>query len=122
MAREAGSSQGFGRVSPVPRPSPYSPVEFRARPAASGTSEATPATPQRVASAVQRRRRTVVRRTAVVIAVLAALVAGVGYVGLFRAAVAPSRTVVAPAVPAPPVTLDEEAQRIARSAIAVTRR
>jgi hypothetical protein len=75
-----------------------------------------------VASAVQGRRRTVGRRAAVVVAVLAALVAGIGYVGLFRSAVAPSRTVVAPAVPATPVTLDEEARRIARSAIAVTRR
>ena len=119
MAREAGSSQGFGRVSPVPRPSPYSPVQFRGRHIASGTPETTP---PRVPSAVQSRRRTFGRRTAVVVAVLAALVAGIGYVGLFRSAVAPSRTVVVPAAPAPPVTLDDEARRIARSAIAVTRR
>jgi hypothetical protein len=121
MAREAGSSQGFGRVSPVTHPSPYSPVQFRGRqPAAAGTAEA--AAP-RVASAARSRRRTFGRRTAVVVAVVAALVAGIGYVGLFRSTVAPPRAVVAPAaVPPPPVTLDDEARRIARSAIAVTRR
>lgn len=120
MARETESSQGFGRVSQFPRPSPYSPVQLRGRrPAAAGNAEAAGS---RVASAARSRRRTFGRRTAVVVAVLAALVAGIGYVGLFRSTVAPSRTVVAPAVPASAVTLDEEAQRIARSAIAVTRR
>jgi hypothetical protein len=117
MAREAGSSQGFGRVSPVTRPSPYSPMQLRGRLPASAETVG-----PRVASAVRSRRRTFGRRTAVVVAVLAALVAGIGYVGLYRSTLAPSRTVVAPVLPATPVTLDEEALRIARSAIAVTRR
>jgi hypothetical protein len=49
-------------------------------------------------------------------------VAGIGYAVVSRSPAVPSRTVVAPALPAAPVTLDDEARRLSRSAIAVARR
>src|SRR5687768_9857939 len=94
MAREAGSTQGFGRVSPETRPSPYPPLHFLGSlPAAAGHVGAT--TP-RQASPTESRRRALGRRTAVVVAVLAALVTGIGYVALYRSPATPTRAVVAP--------------------------
>lgn len=120
MAREAGGSQGFGRVSPETRPSPYSPLHFRGSlPAAAGSAGATA---RREAPAAHGRRSAFGRRTAVVVAVLAAVMAGIGYVAVFRSPAAPSHAVVAPALPATTVTLDDEARRLSRSAIAAPRR
>ncbi len=110
MAREAGGSQGFGRVSPVTRPSPYSPMHFRAS-ATAGPVEA---------PVSKHRRRAFGRRTAVIVVILAAAVAAIGYTA-FRPAT-PSRTAVAPPLPATTVTLDDEAKRLSRSAIAAPRR
>jgi hypothetical protein len=119
MAREAGRSQGFGRVSPETRPSPYSPLHFRGSfPAARNSGGGTE---PRQMSPLQRLRRTVGRRMAVLV-VLAAVVAGIGYLAVFRSPVVPTRAVVAPALPASAVKLDDEALRLARSAIAASRR
>lgn len=118
MAREAGSSQGFGRVSPETRPSPYSPLHFRGSvPPAGGAASASPS-----ASISHPRRRGLGRRTVVVVVVVAAAVAGIGYVAVSRSPAVPSRAVVVPAQPATTVTLDEESRRLARSAIAAARR
>ena len=118
MAREAGSSQGFGRVSPDTRPSPYSPLHFRGSvPTAGGAAAASSTAPLH-----QTRRRGLGRRTVVVVALLVAAVAGIGYVAVSRSPAAPSRAVVVPIKPATTVTLDDESRRLARSAIAATRR
>jgi hypothetical protein len=117
MARETGRSQGFGRVSPETRPSPYSPLHFRGSlPGTAGTP-----TPHQVPP-VKDRRRAYGRRAAVAIAVLAAVVAGISYVAVSRSPAGPSRTAVAPTLSAASLALDEEARRLARSAIAVARR
>jgi hypothetical protein len=118
MAREAGRSQGFGRVSPETRPSPYSPLHFRGSfPASSHPAGAT-----RPMSPGPRRRSALGRRAALLAIVLAAIVAGIGYVALFRLPAAPTRAVVAPQIPASTVKLDDEALRLSRSAIAASRR
>jgi len=119
MAREAGHTQGFGRVSPVNRPSPYSPLHFPASfTAAGGGGNATNTRDTHGAGP----RRRVGRRVVLIVAVLAAVGAGLGYVSLFRSPAVPSRASIAPAAPASPVTLDDEARRLARSAIAASRR
>ena len=120
MGREAGHTQGFGRVSPVNRPSPYSPMHFRASLNAAADS-ASAANPRETPRALRQRRR-VVRRAVLVVAILLAIGAGLGYVSLIRSPAAPSRAVIAPSAPAAPVTLDDEARRLSRSAIAASRR
>jgi hypothetical protein len=49
-------------------------------------------------------------------------VAGIGYVAVFRSPAVPPPAVAAPAPPASNGKLDDEALRLARSAIAVSRR
>ena len=109
MAREAGHTQGFGRVSPETRPSPYSPLHYR------------PSPPSREALPKRRPRR---RRWPLAAGVAAAIIGGLLYAILFRTPTPPTRAVVVapvPAAPAPP-TLNDEAQRLSRSAIAAPRR
>ena len=81
MGREAGHTQGFGRVSPVTRPSPYSPVQFRGRMPASEDLAPAPA-----GAALPRRRRGV-GRALVIAALIAAVAAGLVY---FTAGVPPT--------------------------------
>ena len=114
MAREAGSSQGFGRVSPDTRPSPYSPLHFRGSVSATAADEK--ASASRKTSGKQARRRGLGRRTVVVVVVLAAMVAGIGYVAVSRSPAAPTRAVVVPGQPVAKVTLDDEGSRRARAA------
>jgi hypothetical protein len=92
MARDAGKSHGFGRVSPVTHPSPYSPVQFRGRgPAGSGLP------PSDSASTIAKAggRRGLLRRAIAGIALVAVAAAGAAYFTLYRApAQPPARTVV----------------------------
>ena len=105
MAKGGGSTQGFGRVSAHTRPSPYSPLQFR------GSLP----TAQREAPPVPHRGNPVTRgrRMAFAAAVVAMVVAGVGYVALFRPAPLPAPR--ASVIPAPPVAPDlgDQAQRLA---------
>ena len=106
-----GSSQGFGRVSTHTRPSPYSPMQVRGRLPAS-QREAPPAAPPR--------RQRVARRAVFAVALVAALLAGVSYLALFRGPGLPAPR--AAEAPAPAATVaDEEAQPLARSATAKPR-
>jgi hypothetical protein len=111
MAREAGHTQGFGRVSPETRPSPYSPLHYRASPQ---SREAGP----------KRRSRPRGRRWPLAAGVAAVIIGGLVYAILFRTPAAPTRAVVVSPVPAAPApaTLNDEAQRLSRSAIAAPRR
>ena len=70
MAGHAGRTYGFGRVSTVTRPSPYSPVQFRGgSPFGAAAGESLPAQ-SRVAARRARRRK--LRRAATVIVIFAA--------------------------------------------------
>ena len=111
MGREAGHTQGFGRVSPVNRPSPYSPLHFKSTltpPSASSTTRQPP-----------KQRRILGRRIALGIAFAAAVFAGLGYIGLLRQPSTASRTASTP--PTPTVSnagkLDEQAKRLPRPAV-----
>jgi len=109
MAREAGHTQGFGRVSPETRPSPYSPLHYRPGPP---SREALP----------KSRSRSRGRRWPLAVGVAAAIVGGLLYAVLFRTPAAPTRAVVVSPVPTAPAVLNDEAQRLSRSAIAAPRR
>lgn len=74
MVRGSGGSQGFGRVSPVTRPSPYSPLHIRGHPAAEPPGP--PTLPKRLVQA--RRRRTLSGLAALVLVAVAA--AGASFV------------------------------------------
>ena len=85
MAQDVGKSHGFGRVSPVTRPSPYSPVQFRG--GGPTSSEQSPATLPR--------RRGFFRRAVAGVALAAVAAAGIAYFTLYRGpAQPPARTVV----------------------------
>lgn len=99
--------EGFGRVSPVTRPSPYSPVQFRGR----GPLAPEPSLPPTLSDAP--RRRGFLRRAAAGIVLVAIVAGGVAYFALSRTpGQPPARTVVdaamlAAVVPAPIATRDE---------------
>jgi hypothetical protein len=76
MAQDAGKSHGFGRVGPVTRPSPYSPVQFRGRgPVGSGplATDAGSVVPRSLA------RRSAMRRAVAGLALAAVAAAGAVY-------------------------------------------
>ncbi len=89
MGREAGNTQGFGRVSPVTRPSPYSPVQFRGG-GAGAPAPQLPAAPRRV-----------VGRAAVIGAALAAVAGVVAWFAIAPAPVPATHKISAPVAPAP---------------------
>lgn len=77
--------EGFGRISPVTRPSPYSPVQFRGR-GPLAPEPPLPPTP---------RRRGFLRRAAAGIILAAVAAGGVAYFALYRTpGQLPARTVV----------------------------
>ena len=81
--------EGFGRISPVTRPSPYSPVQFRGR----GPLAPDPAVPPTLPDTP--RRRGFLRRAAAGIVLIAVAAGGVAYFALFRTpGQPPPRTVV----------------------------
>jgi hypothetical protein len=92
MAQDAGKSHGFGRVSPVTHPSPYSPVQFRGRgPVGAGS----PPPDSASAASSAPGRRGFLRRAVAGIALVAIAAAGAAYFTLYRApAQRPARTVV----------------------------
>ena len=110
MPQETGTTYGFGRVSPRTRPSPYTPVHLATGSPAHGmAAEAT-----RPAARVRRRRWLGVVALALVVAASALTAAGF----LRASARATAEAARAPA----PVLLaeDDEAARLARSAIALS--
>ena len=89
MAQDVGKSHGFGRVSPVTRPSPYSPVQFR------GRGPHAPDAPPEPALRGAKRRRGFLRRAAAGIVLVAVAAGGVAYFALNRTpGQPPARTVV----------------------------
>ena len=92
MEREAGNTQGFGRISPVTRPSPYSPVQFRGGGA--------PATPDRSVRLAPTRGR-IVGRAAAIGAAIAAVTGALAWFVVSPTPAPATRNVVAPAAPAP---------------------
>ena len=87
MEREAGHTQGFGRVSPVTRPSPYSPVQFRGGlPSGAGAP----------LDAVVPTRKRSLGRTALFAVLLAAVAAGLLYFTVGRSLQPPAGTVSLP--------------------------
>lgn len=113
MGHGSGNTQGFGRVSTHTRPSPYSPLHFRGGLSAS----------QRETQPVGSSRRSRARRVVFAAAVLAALVAGVGYVALFRSPGVPvPRTAVTPAPAAAMTGVEGQTQAPQRAAIAAKSR
>ena len=114
MPQAIGKTYGFGRVSPETRPSPYTPVHLSSvAPDIAPAREGSP-------SAVRARRR---RRLAVLLTVAVVVAASAfAAAGLLRA---PSRT-TAESVPgasgATLIALDDEAERLARSAFAASHR
>ena len=99
MAREAGHTQGFGRVSPETRPSPYSPLHYRPGPPSREALPKRPSPPRG-------------RRWPLAVGVAAAIVGGLLYAILFRTPAPPTRAVVVSPVPAAPAALNDEAQRL----------
>jgi hypothetical protein len=91
MERDAGNTQGFGRVSPVTRPSPYSPVQFR------GGGSSAPA--RAVASKPSRAR--IVGRAAAVGAAIAAITGALAWFVIAPAPVPVEQKASAPPLPAP---------------------
>ena len=114
MPQAIGKTYGFGRVSPETRPSPYSPVHL--------SSVAPDIAPARVVSPkpVRARRR---RRVALVLTVAVVVAASAfATAGLLRSAsrIAAER---APGTSgAALIALDDEAERLARSAFAASHR
>jgi hypothetical protein len=110
MAKNRGGTQGFGRVSEHTRPSPYSPLQFRGN--FPGAHTEAPAVRQRPGPASRG------RRVVVAAAVIVMVVAGVGFVALFR----PTPLPVPRASTAPAPTLDpapgDAKQRLAPSPVA----
>ena len=112
MPQAIGKTYGFGRVSPETRPSPYTPVHL--------SSVAPDIAPARVVSPnpvrARRRRRLVLVLTVAVVVADSAFAAA----GLLRSA---SR-ITAESAPgtsgATLIALDDEAERLARSAFAAT--
>jgi len=114
MPQAIGKTYGFGRVSPETRPSPYSPVHL--------SSVAPDIAPARVVSPKPvRARRRRHRRLALVLTVVVAASA-FATAGLLRSA---SR-ITAERAPgtsgATLIALDDEAERLARSAFAASHR
>ena len=113
MPQAIGKTYGFGRVSPETRPSPYSPVHL--------SSVAPDIAPARVISprpARARRRRLALVLTVVVVVAVSAFATA----GLLRSAsrIAAER---APGTSgAALIALDDEAERLARSAFAASHR
>jgi len=111
MPQSTGKTYGFGRVSPETRPSPYTPVHLPS--VAPGVSRAAGSAPD--ALRTRRHRRVAGVLTVVVVATVSALAAA----GFLRAA---SRTTADHrddgATSATRIALDEEAERLARSAFA----
>ena len=110
MPQETGPTYGFGRVSPKTRPSPYTPVHLATgSPALGMAAEAT-----RPAARARRRRWPGVVAVALVVAASALTAAG-----FLRAS---ARATAEAARASTPVLLaeDDEAARLARSAIALS--
>jgi hypothetical protein len=124
MPRFETTTYGFGRVSPVTRPSPYSLVELRGRP----LPDPEPADPherwRRSSDAARRRtRRDNLRRGFAAFFTLVAVIGGTAFIAARQTSPEHDAKALASVVkvprPAPP--LSEEALRLSRSAIAVAR-
>ena len=112
MPQAIGKTYGFGRVSPETRPSPYTPVHLSSvAPDIAFAREVAP-------NAVRARRR---RRLALVLTVAVA-VSAFATAGLLRSASRITAERVPRASGATLIALDDEAERLARSAFAASHR
>jgi hypothetical protein len=112
MPQAIGKTYGFGRVSPETRPSPYTPVHL-----SSVVPEIAPARGASPKPVRARRRLALVLTVAVVVAVSAFAMAG-----LLRSASRLTAERAPGTSGATLIALDEEAERLARSAFAASHR
>jgi Tfp pilus assembly protein PilN len=115
MPQAIGKTYGFGRVSPETRPSPYTPVHLSSV-VAPEMAPARVVPPNRV-RARRRRRLGLVLTLAVVVAASAFAAAG-----FFRSASRITAERAPGASGATLIALDDEAERLARSAFAASHR
>ena len=114
MPQAIGKTYGFGRVSPETRPSPYTPVHLSSVAPEMAPARVVP--PNRV-RARRRRRLGLVLTLAVVVAASAFAAAG-----FFRSASRITAERAPGASGATLIALDDEAERLARSAFAASHR
>lgn len=112
MPQAIGKTYGFGRVSPETRPSPYTPVHLSS--VAPDIAPARAVSPNPVRA--RRRRRLVLVLTVAVVVAASAFAAA----GFLRSASRITAESAPGASGATLIALDDEAERLARSAFAAT--